>query len=177
MIIFAYQLINNTGGHQDKHGKQSMKAKVIISTEYKYNQPSVFAYVNGQYYGCMIYPRSRNYPTDMNYWRNATSSDADRYFSVTEVEFSDNDFGLIKNLHNEINEAESNLINDNVNPWIPAPKSSKNSKEYKEYLAKMEAQNKAQREIWEKNQPFEKIIYNARTEMRKLIVNALPNEN
>ena len=154
-----------------------MKATVIISTEYKYNQPSVFAYVDGQYYGCMIYPKSRNYPTDMNYWKNATSSDAGRYFSVIEVEFSDSDFELIKGFQNEIKEAEQNLINDNVNPWIPRPDAAKNSKIYKEYLAKMEAQEKAQQELWVKNQPFEKIIYNARTEMRKIIVNALPNEN
>lgn len=154
-----------------------MKATLIISSEYKYNQPSVFIYADKQYYGCLIYPKSRNYPTDMNYWMNVTSSDADRYFSVKEVEFSENDFQLIQNFQNEISEAESCLIVDNANPWIPQPKTSKNSKEYKEYLAKIEAQNKAQREIWAKNEPFEKVIYKAKNEMRKVILSVLPDEN
>lgn len=123
-----------------------MKATLIISIEYKYNQPSVFIMAGGQYYGCLIYPQGRNFPSDVNYWNNATCSDSDRYFTVKEVEYSETVFDSIKNLQSEINETEKCLKSDNSNPWIPRPECSKNSKEYKSYLAKKDEQEKAQRE-------------------------------
>lgn len=154
-----------------------MKATLIISTEYHANQPSVFIMADGQYYGCLIYPQSRNFPQNADYWRNATCSDADRYFIVKDVEYTEDDFESIKKLQNEINENVKCLKTDNSYRWIPRPDVSKNSKIYKEYLEKQEAQDKAVREIYEYNRPFDKIIYANRTELRKILLSALPDEN
>ena len=83
----------------------------------------------------------------------------------------------IKKLQNEINENVKCLKTDNSYKWIPRPNASKNSKIYKEYLEKQEAQDKAVREIYEYNRPFDKIIYANRTELRKILLSALPDEN
>lgn len=154
-----------------------MKATLIISTEYHANRPSVFIMADGQYYGCLIYPRGRNFPQNADYWRNAICSDADRYFIVKDVEYTEDDFESIKKLQNEINENVKCLKTDNSYRWIPRPDVSKNSKIYKEYLEKQEAQDKAVREIYEYNRPFDKIIYANRTELRKILLSALPDEN
>lgn len=154
-----------------------MKATLIISTEYHANQPSVFIMANGQYYGCLIYPQGRNFPQVETYWVKATCSDSDRYFQLHSVEYSDDVFEQIKKLQSEIKENENCLKTDNSYGWIPRPDASKNSNIYKEYIAKKEAQEKAQREIWEYNRPFEKIIYDNRTELRKILLSVLPNEN
>ena len=63
-----------------------MKAFRIISHESEYNKPSVFLFADGKYYGCMNYPRSYNYPQDVDFWKNAMSSDVGRGFDVEEVE-------------------------------------------------------------------------------------------
>lgn len=154
-----------------------MKATLIISTEYHANQPSVFIMAEGQYYGCLIYPKSRNFPSDVDYWRNATCSDSDRYFTVKDVEYPKNVFELIKNLQYEISEAIKCLKTDNSYKWIPRPNASKNSKIYKEYLEKQEAQDNALRKIYEYNRPFDKIIDTDRTELRKILLSVLPYEN
>jgi hypothetical protein len=73
--------------------------KVITSTEYHANQPSVFTMVNDKYIGCLIYPRDRNYPT-IEYWTSATSSDSDRGFFVEEKQFSDSEIEKIIDLQN-----------------------------------------------------------------------------
>lgn len=62
-----------------------MKAFRITSTEYYMNQPSVFLFVDGSYYGDLVYPSLRGYPSDVDYWRKATCADSDRYFIVEEV--------------------------------------------------------------------------------------------
>lgn len=154
-----------------------MKATLIISTEYHANQPSVFIMADGQYYGCLIYPQGRNFPQNADYWRNSTCSDADRYFIVKDVEYTEDDFESIKKLQNEIHENVKCLKTDNSYKWIPRPDASKNSKVYKDYLAKVEEMEKALREIYEYNRPFDKIIYANRTELRKILLSALPDEN
>lgn len=153
-----------------------MKATLIISTEYHANQPSVFIMADGQYYGCLIYPQGRNFPQHADYWRNATCSDSDRYFTVVDVEYADDVFELIQKHQREINESVKCLKTDNY-PWISRPDASKNSKVYKEYLVKQEEQNMAIREMYEYNRPFEKIIYANRTELRKILLSVLPDEN
>lgn len=153
-----------------------MKAHLIISSEYRMNQPSVFILADGNYYGCLIYPHSRNFPQDANYWRIATSSDADRFFSVRDVEYSDAVFSTIKKLQNEINDNEISLRKDSF-LWISAPNAAKNSKIYKEYLAKKEAQNKAISEVIEYNKPFEKVISTNKTELRKILLSVVSDEN
>lgn len=125
----------------------------------------------------MIYPISRDFPTEADYWRNTTSSDSDRFFTVKEVEYSDHVFELIEKMQSNIKSAEHNLKPDDKNPWIPCPKVSKNSNEYKEYLLKKEEQDKLQRETWAYNAPFEKIIYLNRVELRKLILSVFTDEN
>lgn len=154
-----------------------MKATLIISTEYRLNQPSVFIYCNARYYGCLIYPKSRDFPTEMDYWRKSTCSDADRYFTVKEVEYSDEAFDRIKSLQNNIIATQKKLKADDKNPWIPCPKTSKNSKEYKEYIVKKSEQEKLQRDMWAYNAPFERIIYSNRVELRKLILSVFTDEN
>lgn len=154
-----------------------MKATLIISTEYHANQPSVFIMADGQYYGCLIYPQGRNFPQDETYWFNATCSDSDRYFQLYSVEYSHDVFEQIKKLQSEIKENEKCLKNDNSYKWIPRPNASKNSKVYKDYLAKVEEMDKAVREIYEYNRPFDKIIYANRTELRKILLSVLPDEN
>ena len=154
-----------------------MKAHLIISEEYKHNSPSVFIFAEGKYYGCLIYPSLRDYPQNVNYWRKATSSDADRFFSVEEVEYKGNDFELIKSLQNEVSELIKCLKPDNQNPWLPMPSASKKSAEFKAYVAKKEAQESLQRDTWEYNAPFEKVISEKRRELRRVILSAQRNEN
>lgn len=65
-----------------------MKGKkfyLICSEEYCGNMPSCFAMdSNEKYYGDKTYPELRGYPKDVQYWKDATSSDSDRGFHVVE---------------------------------------------------------------------------------------------
>ena len=63
-----------------------MKAFRIISTEYKANIPSVFLFVEGDYFGDLGYPSRDKFPKDIEHWRIATCADADRFFNIEEVE-------------------------------------------------------------------------------------------
>lgn len=63
-----------------------MKAFRIISTEYKANIPSVFLFIEGDYFGDIGYPSRDKFPKDIEHWRTATCADADRFFNVEEVE-------------------------------------------------------------------------------------------
>lgn len=63
-----------------------MKAFRIISTEYKSNIPSVFIFVEGDYFGDLSYPSRDKFPKDIEHWRTATCADTDRFFNVEEVE-------------------------------------------------------------------------------------------
>ena len=61
------------------------KLYLICSVEYCFNMPSLFAMdSDGKYYGEKNYPELRGYPKDVQYWREATSSDSDRFFFVVE---------------------------------------------------------------------------------------------
>lgn len=148
-----------------------MKATLIISSEYKYNQPSVFIFAEGNYFGCQIYPSSRNYPNDVNYWSTSTSSDSDRYFSLTEVEYSAEDFKLIQSLQNSIF-ANEQLVK--VYPsWKPAPKYNvKRGKAYQAYLEFREKESKQMTEISNYNAPFDKSITAAKNQLRQLLLSA-----
>ncbi|MBR1467330.1 MAG: hypothetical protein IJ606_01725 [Bacteroidaceae bacterium] len=79
-----------------------MKAYRIKSTEYEGNFPHIFIYVNGEYYGDMNYPRNRNFPEDVEYWKTATCADANRYFKVDEVEISAAQVDELKALHRSL---------------------------------------------------------------------------
>lgn len=146
-----------------------MKATLIISSEYKYNQPSVFIFAEGNYFGCQIYPSSRNYPSDVNYWHNSTSSDSDRYFSLIEVEYSDEDFKLIQMLQNAIF-ANEQLIKQ-YPTWKLAPKYNiKRGKAYQAYLEFVEKESKEIGEISNYNAPFDKAVTAAKNQLRQLLL-------
>ena len=153
-----------------------MNAHLIISEEYKMNQPSVFIFSNGQYYGCLTYPKIKNFPSDVNFWETATSSDTHRGFSVRDVEYSPVVFEKIQSLQNEISVASSNLKSEHM-PYIMSSKASKNSKEYKAYLVKVEEQNTLLAEILEHNKPYDQIISKKRSELRSLLLSVLNDEN
>ena len=85
--------------------------KVIISQEYRLNLPSVFAIIDGRYYGCLIYPHARNYP-NVEYWDNATSSDSGRKFTTIDKTFSLDEIAQIMNLQ---------ALIDMFAYFIPAP--------------------------------------------------------
>jgi hypothetical protein len=87
LYLFAQKLLNV---------KKVMKTTIVKSSEYRANQSSVFAVINGEYFGDMSYPRFHNFPADANYWRTATCADADRHFTVKEVEISVADFEEIR---------------------------------------------------------------------------------
>jgi hypothetical protein len=91
-----------------KKGYNKM-AHLIISTEYRANQPSIFLFEKGIYYGDRMYAASRNYPIDVNYWRGATCSDSGRYFKVIEVEVTDDQLAKIAQLQAAV-DANSNMI-------------------------------------------------------------------
>lgn len=79
-----------------------MKAFRIISSEYSGNQPSIFLFVEGEYYGDLDYPCLRNYPQNIEYWKTATCADSDRYFSVMEVEITEEQVKMLKKHHVDI---------------------------------------------------------------------------
>lgn len=87
-----------------------MKAFRITSTEYRMNHPSVFLFVDGKYYGDLCYPRLRNYPSYVDYWRYATCADSDRYFDVEEVVLAVDKEMKLKKLHSCIDVLKSHVI-------------------------------------------------------------------
>jgi len=152
-----------------------MNAHLIISTEYRMNQPSVFIFTEGKYYGCLIYPRGRNYPQDINYWNNAICSDSGRYFSVNEVDYSKDEFERICELQNVITSNEAQL--KSYPGWEKGPEyTSKKSKEYKEYLSWSEKKQLEINEILKHNNPIDRIIYAAQKELRQILLSK-SNEN
>lgn len=86
-----------------------MKAYRITSTEYQANEPSVFLFADGEYHGCLIYPKNRNFPQDVDYWRTATCADSDRYFHVEEVEVSTEKIEVMKHKQSCMNELGAKL--------------------------------------------------------------------
>lgn len=139
------------------------------------NSSSVFAFVNGKYYGCQNYPKINHYPKDVDFWYLATSSDADRGFLVKEVDYSNEVFTKIQSLQDEIFETSKLLKPEPVYSHIPYPDAAKNSKAYKEYLAKLDNQNKQERECYEYNKPHYAVISAKRNELRELLLSVCSN--
>jgi hypothetical protein len=153
-----------------------MKATLIISEEYKANQPCVFIFVDGNYYGDLSYPRLRNFPQDVNYWKMAISSDSDRFFSVYDVEISNQVFDKINSFSKNMKEASEKWTSDaEWNGFIPAPKKSKNSKEYKDYLQNEDKRRLKCYEIAKINEPIDKIITKNYYDLRNLLLNFIKN--
>ena len=87
-----------------------MKAYKIISTEYRANRPSIFVFVNGEYFGDTSYPTVRKFPKSIDYWRTATCADADRFFTVVPVSITEAQLAELRRLRDEIKEAATHLL-------------------------------------------------------------------
>ena len=87
-----------------------MKAYKITSTEYRANIPSVFIFVNGEYFGDLCYPSLRQFPQNIEYWVNTTCADDDRYFNVKEIEISEKEVSDLAELHNALTENAKNIL-------------------------------------------------------------------
>jgi hypothetical protein len=145
-----------------------MKITVIKSTEYKYNQSSVFAIVNNQYVGCLIYPHIRNYPT-IEYWQSATSSDSNRGFILVEKEFSQDEISNIESLQLVINNISKLIPNQ---PYIafnyPNFKIKKGAN-YQAWLNK-ENENKAIIDQWfADTKIFDSALTKAKSDLRNIL--------
>lgn len=135
-----------------------MKAFRITSTEYQANTPHIFLMAaDGVYYGDLDYPRLRNYPQDVEYWKTATCADSDRYFHVEEVEVSEGDIVNMRGMHTSMNLLGTSL--KEYSRWRPLT-----TKEERE------ADEKYNREVWEHNKPIEREIGRLEEEIRKIIV-------
>lgn len=134
-----------------------MKAYRITSTEYHANLPHVFLFVDGDYYGELSYPRLRNYPTSIDYWRTATCADSDRYFHVEEVEVTGELIDRLKQLHQTVEENKAQLKE------CPKWRVFKTKKEREEDAAYNIA-------VMNHNKPYEKAIFEALEFIRNLIV-------
>lgn len=91
-----------------------MKAYIIKSTEYKHNEPSVFVFANGEYFGDLVYPTRDKMPQDINHWRTATCADSDRWFHVTETEITEEQVSELRRLHKELDENSKHFV-----PYTP----------------------------------------------------------
>lgn len=133
-----------------------MKAYRIISSEYKFNYPSIFLFVEGEYYGELSYPRLRNYPDNIDYWRTATCADSDRYFNVVEVEVTEEQIEKMKSLSQEIESYKGEI------------------KEYSRWKAGMTKEEREEdeaynRSVFEYNKPYEAAITEKMNEVESLI--------
>lgn len=135
-----------------------MKAYKITSEEYYANEPSVFLFVNGEYYGCMIYPKLRKFPQDVNYWRTATSSDSDRNFHIEEVNVSEEEINSMKNKQSRIDE-----LNEKLKPYTG----------YRAFATKEEREQDYQEDLKteEYNRPIDREIYKISKEIHNIILN------
>ena len=144
-----------------------MKTIIITSQEYKANSPSVFASINGTYYGELTYPHLRGYPS-ADYWRTATSSDSDRGFSVKESKLTTQQFERVKELQliygNNIMQCRPFKGQYPVKTWT-----IKRGKKYEAYkVAVAEYETKA-KEVSEQNAPFIKAYTEALEELTNIL--------
>lgn len=146
-----------------------MKAHLITSTEYSANRPSVFLQTgegSENYYGCLIYPESGNFP-QVDYWRTAICSDSDRYFSVKEIEVAEKQLIEIRQLQKVCND---NRVESKSYPYILKTWKIKRGKAYEDWLIATEQQHKEIKEEESKNAPFKKAYYNAFSELRNILL-------
>lgn len=144
-----------------------MIATIITSTEYKHNQPSVFININGTYYGELTYPHLRKYPT-ADYWRTATSSDADRGFSVREANITAQQFDRIKELQliyaDNITKCKPFKGQYPVKTW-----KIKRGKQFEAYKVAVEQYEQQAKEASERNAPYIKAYTEALNELTVIL--------
>ena len=142
---------------------------VVTSVEYKMNIPSIFVIIDGQYFGCQIYPNSRNFP-NVDYWGKANSSDSDRGFVLTEKEFSNEEILKIKKLQEVANTLALLIPKQPEFPYIPAVGFKiKRGKAYEEYKTKKEEQEKQIKEYFHSINIFEKAKFKAENDLRNIL--------
>ena len=141
---------------------------IITSTEYHMNQPSVFTILNGQYVGCLIYPKSRHYPP-LEYWSSATCADSDRFFNITEKTFTDEEIETIERLQSIVN-ALSYLIPQQPS-WdtIPVDFKIKRGRKFEAYAAKREAQDLAIKKYFDSIKIFDDARSKAARDLRAIL--------
>lgn len=111
-----------------------MKAFRIISTEYKANIPSVFLFIEGDYFGDLGYPSRDKFPKDIEHWRTATCADADRFFNVEEVEVPVFLIDWLREIRNKRITCGKWLSDDNIDKSVrDSVRNSINSKIYAYY--------------------------------------------
>ncbi len=88
-----------------------MRAHLITSTEYKYNEPDRFIMdENGSYYGVgeHSYATLHKFPKSIHFWMTATCADSDRFFNVVSVELTKEQFEAFDRITKEyINHSNS----------------------------------------------------------------------
>ena len=146
----------------------------IISTEYHMNQPSVFSIIDGNYYGCMIYPSSRNFPKP-GYWASTTGSDSDRYFKVTDVNYSEDEIIQIKKLQTVIDSLEAIIPNQprwDIEYPVPSLFSFKIKRgvAYNAYKVASEKRSGAISDYFKSIEKYEAAKYQAQRELRKILL-------
>jgi hypothetical protein len=144
------------------------KAQLVISTEYRLNTPSVFLQIEKDYYGCLIYPRSRNFP-DADYWASATSSDDGRYFSTTQVTVDNDTLELITKLQN-VCKANSSMIVRKSYPCITKNWQIRRGKVYEAWKLAHDAQQEEIKQEYLRNKPYEAAYNDAYSQLRKILL-------
>jgi hypothetical protein len=143
--------------------------KVIFSQEYRMNKPSVFIRIDGQYYGCLIYPTLRKFP-DLDYWETATSSDTDRGFTIIEKEFTDEEVNKIKALQTAV-DALKTLIPEQPKWEVISTDKFKirRGKAYEEYLDKTAIQEEEVRQYFTSIEVFDKAVRKAHNDLTTIL--------
>ena len=134
-----------------------MKAYRITSTEYHANQPRVFLFVNGEYYGCLVYPKHHKFPQDVDYWRSATCADDGRYFHVEDMEVSEGVIASIKHMQTSMKS-----LAEKLKPYTG----------YRPFATKKERELDYQSDLKteEYNRPIDREIFHLNQEIHNLIV-------
>lgn len=114
-----------------------MRAFIIASSEYEANWPDMFLMdEEGNYYGVSehSYAKIKNFPESIEYWRNATSSDAGRILFIDEVELAEEQMKAFDKITKEYNrlEEERPVFGGNY----PSEKDYKTKKAYKQAVDK-----------------------------------------
>lgn len=143
--------------------------KVIYSQEYRMNKPSIFTHIDGQYYGCLVYPTLRKFP-DLDYWETATSSDTDRGFTIIEKEFTEEEINKIKALQTAFDALKTLIPEQPKWDVISADKFKiRRGKAYEEYLDKTAIQEEEVRQYFTSIEVFDRAVRKAYYDLRSIL--------
>lgn len=91
-----------------------MKAYRITSTEYRANEPSMFVFADGRYYGDLAYPLRDKMPQDIDHWRTAECADEGRFFAVEDIELDEGQEQVLQRLQTALE-----VVNSLAVPYTP----------------------------------------------------------